>query len=101
MDNRVRTDDEILDAIAAEMRWDPRVTPSELGIEVKDGVVHLTGIVTRQAKRTVVEAIVLQVDGVKRVQNDIEVREPGKPHRPVQARRNSFTWVVPKKSNDQ
>lgn len=100
----VRTDDEILDDILSELRWDGRVAPTEIAIQVRQGVVHLTGVVTRASKRTVMEAIAIQVDGVQRVQNDIEVREArdaSKPHRPVHARRNSFTWEVPKKSNDQ
>jgi osmotically-inducible protein OsmY len=49
----VPTDEEILNDITTEMRWDTRVTPSEFGIAVKDGVVHLTGVVNRQMKRTV------------------------------------------------
>lgn len=100
----VRTDEQILDDILSEMRWDGRIAPTEIAIEVRQGVVHLTGVVTRQSKRTVMEAIAIQVDGVQRVQNDVEVREAredNKPSRPVVARRNSFTWDVPKKSSDQ
>ena len=38
-----RTDEEIQREVLAELKWDARVLPNEIGVAVKDGVVTLTG----------------------------------------------------------
>ena len=39
----VCTDEQIQRDVLAELRWDARVGPNEVGVIVKDGVVTLTG----------------------------------------------------------
>ncbi len=41
--SRPRTDLEIQQDVLAELRFEPRVQPNEVGVAVKDGVVTLTG----------------------------------------------------------
>ena len=38
-----RTDAQIQADVLAELKWDARVLPNEIGVAVKDGVVTLTG----------------------------------------------------------
>jgi len=70
----VRTDPQIQTDVLAELKWEPRVRPNEIGVAVKDGVVTLTGWVDSYTKRWAAEDAAHRVRGVKAVANDIEVR---------------------------
>jgi osmotically-inducible protein OsmY len=69
-----RTDTQVQADVMAELKWEPRVTPNEIGVAVKDGVVTLTGWVNSYTKRWAAEDAAHRVRGVKAVANDIEVR---------------------------
>jgi osmotically-inducible protein OsmY len=70
----VRTDAEIQAEVLTELKWEPRVQATEIGVAVKDGVVTLTGFVDSYSKRWAAEDAAHRVRGVKAVANDIEVR---------------------------
>jgi osmotically-inducible protein OsmY len=72
----IRTDAQIQSDVLAELRWEPRVQPNEIGVSVKDGVVALTGWVDSYTKRWAAEEAAHRVRGVKAVANDLEVRLP-------------------------
>jgi osmotically-inducible protein OsmY len=69
-----RTDEDIQRDGLAELKWDARVQPNEIGVIVKDGVVALTGWVDSYTKKWAAEDAAHRVRGVKAVANDIEVR---------------------------
>src|SRR5258705_13750259 len=69
-----RTDEQIQKDVLAELKWDARVQPNEIGVVVKDGVVTLTGWVDSYSKKWAAEDAAHRVRGVKAVANDIEVR---------------------------
>src|ERR1700730_1288214 len=71
-----RTDTQIQQDVLAELKWEPRVAPNEVGVSVKEGVVTLTGWVDTYVKRWAAEDAAHRVRGVKAVANDIEVRLP-------------------------
>src|SRR5258705_1204951 len=71
-----RADTQIQTDVLAELKWEPRVAPNEIGVAVKDGVVTLTGWVDSYSKRWAAEEAAHRVRGVKAVANDIEVRLP-------------------------
>jgi osmotically-inducible protein OsmY len=77
MATEARTDEQIQRDILAELKWEPRVSPNEIGVVVKDGVVALTGWVDSYTKRWAAEEAAHRVRGVKAVANDIDVRLPG------------------------
>jgi len=76
-----RTDEQIQQEVLAELKYEPRVTPNEIGVIVKNGVVTLTGWVDSYTKRWAAEEAAHRVRGVKAVANDIEVRLPGSSER--------------------
>ncbi len=78
----IQTDEEIQREVLAELKWDARVLPNEIGVAVQDGIVTLTGWVDSYAKRWAAEEAVHRVRGVKAVANDIEVRLPSSSERP-------------------
>jgi osmotically-inducible protein OsmY len=71
-----RTDEQIQKDVLAELKYEPRVAPNEIGVAVKDGVVALTGWVDSYTKRWAAEEAAHRVRGVKAVVNEIEVRLP-------------------------
>jgi osmotically-inducible protein OsmY len=71
-----RTDSEIQTDVLAELKWEPRVEPNEIGVAVKNGIVTLTGWVDSYMKRWAAEKATHRVRGVKAVANEIEVRLP-------------------------
>lgn len=71
-----RTDAQIQSDVLAELKWEPRVQATEIGVSVKDGVVALTGWVDSYTKRWAAEEAAQRVRGVKAVVNDLEVRLP-------------------------
>src|SRR3977135_1714888 len=76
-----RTDAQIQSDVLAELKWDSRVPPNEIGVVVKDGVVTLTGRVDSYAKKWAAEEAAHRVRGVKAVANDIEVHLPSSAER--------------------
>jgi osmotically-inducible protein OsmY len=72
-----RTDAEIQNQVLAELKYEPRVQPNEIGVAVKDGVVTLTGHVDSYLKKWSAEKAAQRVRGAKAVANEIEVRLPG------------------------
>ncbi|TNH21835.1 BON domain-containing protein [Micromonospora orduensis] len=71
-----RSDEQIQRDVLAELKWDARVQPNEIGVSAKDGVVTLTGWVDSFVKKWAAEQAAHRVRGVKAVANDIEVRLP-------------------------
>jgi osmotically-inducible protein OsmY len=71
-----RTDEQIRDDVLAELKWEPRVQPNEIGVAVRNGVVTLTGFVDSYAKKYAAQQAAHRVRGVRAVANDIEVRLP-------------------------
>jgi osmotically-inducible protein OsmY len=67
-------DEQIQEEVLAELKWDARVLPNEIGVAVTDGVVTLTGWVDSYSKKWAAEEAAHRVRGVKAVANDIEVR---------------------------
>jgi len=75
IDVQIQTD------VLAELKWEPRVQPNEVGVTVKDGVVTLTGWVDSYTKKLAAEDATHRVRGVKAVANNIEVRLPSSAER--------------------
>lgn len=50
--HEVRRDEDIQRDVLAELKFEPRVLPNEIGVSVKDGVVTLTGWVDSYPTRS-------------------------------------------------
>jgi len=78
----MRLDDDIKHDVEEELRWDPKVDATDIGVAVKKGVVSLTGFVRHYSDKFEAEAATKRVSGVVAVANDIEVRLPNIDERP-------------------
>lgn len=75
----MRIDAAIQRTVLDELKWDPRVEETEVGVEVDGGVVTLTGTVSSYIKRIAAQEAAHRVAGVRDVANDIVVKLPGGP----------------------
>src|SRR4030081_1878371 len=78
----MRTDSDIKRDVEAELRWDPDIDPTDIGVAVKGGVVTLTGFVRSYSQKYQAELIAKRVLGVVGLANDIVVRLPSENQRP-------------------
>jgi len=69
-----KSDSEIKQQVLRELKWDSRIAWSEIGVEVLEGVVTLTGNVNSYAKKLAAQEAAHRIDGVLDVANEIEVR---------------------------
>ncbi|HUZ00625.1 MAG TPA: BON domain-containing protein [Thermomicrobiaceae bacterium] len=72
-----RTDTDIQADVFDEFDWDPEVEVTDVGVEVDDAVVTLTGTVNSYAIKWAAERAALRVAGVRAVANDIVVKPRG------------------------
>lgn len=81
MTSEPRTDEQIQRDVLAELQWDSRVQPNEVGIRVKSGIVALSGHVDSYYKKWAAEEAVLRVRGVVAVASELEVKLPSSSER--------------------
>jgi osmotically-inducible protein OsmY len=72
-----KLDAEIKENVIRELRWDPRVDETQIGVEVKQGVVTLTGFVSGWGKKEAAAKAAHRVQGVLDVANDLEIQLEG------------------------
>lgn len=72
-----RTDRELHRDVIEELHWDPRVEETDVGVEVDDGIVTLSGTVESWGARLAAAAAAHRVRGVLDVANEVIVRLPG------------------------
>ncbi|MEX0880382.1 MAG: BON domain-containing protein [Thermoanaerobaculia bacterium] len=73
----VKSDRETQEDVLRELRWDSRIRQEEVGVEVDDGVVTLTGTVDSWAKKLASKEAAHRVVGVRDVADDVQVKLPG------------------------
>ena len=93
-----KSDEQIHQEVLRELRWDSRVDKTEVGVEVDQGVVTLTGTVASYAKKLAAQDAAHRVTGVLDVANDVRVKVPGSLGRTdteiAQAVRHALAWNV-------
>ena len=93
-----KTDSDILHDVARELAWDTRISPTEIGLQVSQGVVTLTGTVDSWAKLRAAQEAAHRVLGVLDVANDLAVKPAGSAGRTdteiAQAVRRALEWDV-------
>ena len=70
----IRSDDAIRDDLLFELKWDPKITSSDIAVAVKDGVVTLSGFVSSYWEKEAAEKAAKRVYGVRGVANTIQVK---------------------------
>lgn len=69
----MKSDSQIQQDIMEELKWQPFLSSSEIGVAVKNGIVTLSGQVDSYSKKLAAENAAKKVSGVKAVAEDIQV----------------------------
>jgi osmotically-inducible protein OsmY len=72
--NQPRIDEAIREDVLLELKWDPKIKSTDIGVAVKDGVVTLSGFVSTFWELDAAEKAAKRVYGVRAVANDLEVK---------------------------
>jgi osmotically-inducible protein OsmY len=92
----MKTNRQLQHDVIDELEWEPSIDASKIGVTAKEGVITLTGNVSRYSEKMEAEKLAKSIAGVKAVANDIEVRLPGASERNdteiASAAINAFTW---------
>lgn len=70
------SDIEIQKNVLEELRLDPSIDASRVGVAIKDGIVSFTGWVSSYAEKGIAEEIGKRVYGVRGIADDLEVKLP-------------------------
>ena len=69
----MKSDSQIQQDVMEELKWQPFLSSSEIGVAVKNGIVTLSGRVDSYSKKRAAESAAKKVSGVKAVAEDIQV----------------------------
>ena len=72
----IKSDTEIKNDVLSELRYEPRVKVTDIGVLVKDGTVTLNGFATSYGEKWDAVKAVKRIGGVKAIADDIEVKFP-------------------------
>ena len=93
----MKTDAQLQQDVMDELKWDPSVKAA-IRVDVKDGVVTLSGYVDSYSKKWAADRAAARVFGVKAVAEEIQVRLPGSLKRPdesiARVASNALEWDV-------
>lgn len=70
----MKTDAEIKNDVLDELAWQPNIDENQIGVIVENGVVTLSGVVNNYSKKLAAEKAAKNIEGVKAVALDIEVK---------------------------
>lgn len=92
----MKSDKQLQQDVMDDLRWDPSIDASKVGVAATNGVITLTGVVPSYFQKQNTERIVKRVAGVRAVANDIEVKLPSSTERNdtdiAQAALNALKW---------
>jgi osmotically-inducible protein OsmY len=93
-----KSDTDVQQDVLRELKWDTRIKETDVGVEVDDGVVTLSGTVDSWGKRYAAAQAAHRVRRVLDIANDIVVKTPGTPGWTdtdiAGAVRNALVWDV-------
>ena len=70
----MKTDQQLKQDVSNELRWEPSVVDTHVGVSVNDGIVTLSGHVPSFAEKYGAERATKRVFGVKAVANELDVK---------------------------
>lgn len=77
----MKSDQQLKQDVIAELAWEPAVNASQIGVEVKDGIVTLAGHVGSFTEKWQAEQAAQRVCGVKGLAVELDVNLPGMSNR--------------------
>jgi len=72
----MKSDAQLQNDVTEALKWEPNIDEAQVGVNVKAGIVTLTGHVPHFLQKTAAEEAAKRIYGVKAVANEIDVRIP-------------------------
>ncbi len=72
----MKTDEQLKQDVVNELRWEPAVNETHVGVSVKDAIVTLSGHVPTYGEKHGAELAAKRVLGVKAVANELDIKLP-------------------------
>lgn len=72
----MKDDTQLKESVLEELEWEPSVDAAGIGVQVRDGVVTLTGHLASFAEKNAAEEAIRRIPGVKALAVEIDVRLP-------------------------
>lgn len=69
----MKTDLQIQKDVMEQLKWEPFLNASEIGVAVKNGIVTLSGQVDAYSKKMTAENAVKKIVGVKAIAEDMQI----------------------------
>ncbi len=69
----MKSDIEIQNDVMEQLKWEPFLNASQIGVSVKNGIVRLSGQVDAYSKKALAERAAKKITGVKAIAEDIHV----------------------------
>lgn len=69
----MKADTQIQKDVLEQLKWEPFLDASEIGVAVKNGIVTLSGIVDSYSKKVLAEKVAKKIAGVRAIAVDIQV----------------------------
>lgn len=73
----IKSDPQIKTDVLNELKWDSRIDETDVGVQVRDGIVTLVGTVNVYAKKLAAREAAHRVHGVLDVVDEMQVKVPG------------------------
>ena len=73
----MKTDAQLQKDVMEELKWEPCITASEIGVSAANGVVTLNGTVPTYAEKWAAERAAQRVEGVKAIAEEIQIKPIG------------------------
>ena len=94
----MQSDTALQTSVLEELKWEPGVKATDIGVTVKDGVVTLEGTVDSFAEKWAAERAVKRLPGVRTLALELEVKLPGSSERTdadlARAAENALDWNI-------
>jgi osmotically-inducible protein OsmY len=94
----MKTDTQLQKDVMEELKWEPSITASEIGVSVANGVVTLNGTVPTYAEKWAAKRAAQRVHGVKGIAQEMTIKLNGRHARTdaeiADAAANSLKWHV-------
>lgn len=94
----MKTDTQLQNDVMAELKWDPSINAAQIGVEVNNGVVTLSGHVDKYTEKWAAEHAAQKVTGVKALAIELDVNLPSSSSRNdadiAHAAKNVLEWTT-------
>jgi len=94
----MKTDAQLQKDVIAQLDWEPAIQATQIGVEVRDGIVTLAGEVATYSEKWYAERAAQRVSGVKALAIEMKVKLDGSSRRTdsdiAQSARNVLDWTT-------